>query len=237
MQNRIKKEYNLRTSDFDKNGNIHLSSVLDIFQDIAGIHSEILGVSINDLLKQNKVWMILKSKFEIIKQPKMHSTVYAETWPLTPRKAFYIRDYLIMDQDGEILIKGTSQWVIVDIESRKALMNPEITYPLETYCEERSMEPKFAKIGSFESDNSILLKPSYSDVDVNGHINNSKYANYIYNALYPNVNQISKFQIEYHKEILPKQEIYVFCSEETEGQYKVKGLNANNELMFAALIN
>ena len=56
--------FRTRESDFDVNGNIKPSAVLDFFQEIAGTHANLLGLGFDDLIENDLLWAIVKVKFE-----------------------------------------------------------------------------------------------------------------------------------------------------------------------------
>ena len=113
------KEYYLRTSDFDCRGKIKISSILDLFQDIAGDHAQKIGIGMETMLEKKLIWVLSKLKLQIFGDVGLYSSVKAKTWPLPPTRIGFIREYLIMDDDGNILIKGTSEWVVVNSETRR----------------------------------------------------------------------------------------------------------------------
>ena len=73
MENRLwQNEYRLRASDFDKYNRIRLSSVLDLFQDAAGQHADLLGVGFERMLERHYLWVLVRIKLQIISQMHLH---------------------------------------------------------------------------------------------------------------------------------------------------------------------
>ena len=103
-QNFLERTYHLRTSDFDMRNRILPSSVLDLFQDVSGEHAAKLGVGYYDLLPKNMCWMILRLRYEVIRQPKIFSDVVVRTWPIESRRIEFDRDCMIDDIGGELLV-------------------------------------------------------------------------------------------------------------------------------------
>ena len=58
------EKYRLRTNDFDTLDHIYMSSILDFCQDVAGEHANDLKVGFKDLYKDNKIWMVLRTKIK-----------------------------------------------------------------------------------------------------------------------------------------------------------------------------
>ena len=207
--NILEKLYPLRLSDFDKNNRLLPSSVLDLFQDAAGAHATLLGKSGPDLAKIHQCWMLTRIRYEVIRQPKLYEEVTVRTWPIESRRIELDRDYLILDKNGEILIKGTSQWVVMDISDREApKLVPARDFELgvEEYLTERTFERAFprAVYNGIVSDEPYLCRSCYTDLDMNCHVNNTKYANFALSSFGETLSQnaeIMGFRIDYTKEV------------------------------------
>ena len=191
------------------------SSVLDLFQDAAGEHAASLGVGYYDLLPENKCWMILRLRYEMIAQPKMFSDVTVRTWPIESRRLEFDRDYIMYDRDGKELAKGTAQWAILDVSDREKpqfVTARSFDLGLDEYIPERALEGKFDRLApNFEADGEpYITRSGYTDIDTNGHVNNIKYANFILDALdLPYDKVIRSFRIDYVKEVLDQSDIRI----------------------------
>lgn len=228
------KEYILRASDFDKFGNIKPSAVLDLFQDAAGQHAEEIGVGFDEMIKRSYLWVLTKIKFKVIANLESYQKVIVKTWPLSPNRFSYRREYAIEDENGERLIVGSSEWVVIDSEKRRLVSAPDL-YPFtdgfhtETMCEE-----KLSKVEDFEvMGEPYIVNTGFSDLDVNDHINNTKYANYVLDALNPEkAEELKGFQIDYRKEVLGGMKLCIHHKKEDE-TVLVKGQNDDGDTMFA----
>lgn len=235
MGNKYSFKIRLRASDFDCNRQIKPSAILDLFQEAAGAHAKLIKSGFEDLLERGLLWVITKEKFEVLKQPKMHSEVVVHTWPSEPSRITFEREYLIESTDGEILVKGTSEWVIVSAEKRKIVPVKDL-YPFESFVTDKMFEGKFAKVQDFETaDYEGYAKPAFCDLDMNLHVNNIKYSDFILNLLDLRGREIEFFQLDFHKEVKKGDDLRLcFC--DRGQQILVKGLNAAGEKMFCAEI-
>ena len=205
----IEKSYPLRVSDFDRHQRILPSSVLDLFQDAAGVHADLLGVSGPQLLERNLCWMITRTRFLILKQPKLYQNITVKTWPIESRRIELDRDYEIYSEDGELLICGTTAWVVMDISDREApklVMARDFDLGLQNYLSERTLERAFGRVvfNKVVSTSPYLYTPVYTDLDMNGHVNNAKYASFALNAAADALEdrEIFDVRLDFSKEIL-----------------------------------
>jgi len=234
MENRLwQKYYNLRASDFDKFNHIKPSAVLDLFQDAAGQHANDLGVGFEPMLKRSFLWVIVRIKFKVISQPAIYQKVRVKTWPLAPNRLNYRREYCIEDVDGTKLIIGSSEWVVMHSETRHLVSAPDL-YPFsDNFHDEMNFEARLERVRDFVSDNSpYVVNPGFSELDRNNHVNNTKYANYVLDALNPDANEeLETFQIDFRKEILQGVKIEIHHAIEDEFVL-AKGQNESGETMF-----
>lgn len=233
MEKIYSETFALRTSDFDCRGHIKPSAVLDLFQEAAGVHAGALGVGFDDLMKKQLLWVLVKVKYQVLNNIKRHQRVVVKTWPLKPSRIVLERDYLIEDEKGNVLVKGTSQWVTIHSEKRKFVPSPDI-YPFEDFCEDRTFEEKFSKNADFDSEDAVKkITPSFCELDMNGHVNNIRYADYVLNCLDLKDEAIESFQLDFHKEVYKDMPVSIYI-EKSDGQILAKGANEQGERMFSA---
>ena len=233
-----KKEYNLRASDFDKYSRIKPSAVLDLFQDAAGQHAIELGVGFDDMIKRSYLWVLTRIKFKVLSNPKSYQKVIVKTWPLEPSRLSYRREYCIEDENGNQLIVGSSEWVVIHSEKRRFVSVPDL-YPFtDGFHTEIMCEEKLSKVSDFEiCGQPHVVNAGFSELDVNDHVNNTKYANYVLDAISPGAtSELIEFQIDYRKEVLQGTKLNVYHVKQ-DSTVIAKGLNDDGETMFACKMN
>ncbi len=237
MEKIWQKEYSLRAGDFDKFDRIKPSSVLDLFQDAAGQHAEEIGVGFDDMLAQEYLWVLTRIKFEVISAPSRYQTVIVKTWPLEPNRLNYRREYCMEDTDGNKLIIGSSEWVVIHSTERKLLSVPDLYKFDGDYHDEVMFEGRLGKVRDFETECSPrIINAGFSELDVNDHVNNTKYANYVLDAINPAQNEILKtFQIDYRKEVMQGTELNIYHKREDD-VISAKGQNNDGDIMFVCKI-
>ena len=227
------KEYTLRANDFDKYNRIKPSAVLELFQDAAGQHAIELGVGFDEMIKRSYLWVLTRIKFKIISNPKSYQRVLVKTWPLEPNRLSYRREYSIENENGERLIIGSSEWMIIDSEKRCLISDPDL-YPFkEGFNTEMMFEERLSKIKNFEGEGEPrIVNAGFSELDVNNHVNNTKYANYVLDAIVPSPDDIlDTFKMDYRKELMEGDLIEIHHKKEA-GFALAKGLNKEGDTAF-----
>ena len=107
----------------------------------------------------------------------------------------------------------------------------------EEFKKDKNFEGKFFKVPAFKAEGEgFLINPAYTDFDVNGHVNNTKYADYILNSMPPYENEKIRFmQIDYHLEVTGTSPLFIHCIR-NGNEVLFSGINKDNQLNFSSQI-
>lgn len=237
MANFHLSEYKLRTSDFDSRRRLQPASILDFFQDVAGEHADEIGVGRKDVLAQNLVWVVVKVRYQILRDIPIYANVRVRTWPLESNRAIFRREYVIENEAGEECVLGSSEWVLMHVEKRRIVPARDMIKLSDGFLTRTVFTENAPRIPDVaQPDKTLCIVPRASQIDVNGHVNNTKYANFVLDAADLDDSEIiDTFAIEYHREIRKNSPVTVQVMR-TPGQITVKGVSESGEKMFSAMI-
>lgn len=189
-------EYRLRTNDFDTYDHITMTSILNSFQDIAGVHAEELGIGFETMVKKNYYWVVTKVKATVLETPKPGDVITVKTWPLPKAKIEFRREYEITNKDGKVIAYGSSIWVLITCDTRRLSRGQDVNY--EGECYNKIYYSELPKL-KFELTNPSIYthEVKFVDLDHNGHMNNSRYADIILNIIGLNNKHIKEIQFDY----------------------------------------
>lgn len=195
------------TSDVDPNRIVKVSALQKIFQEVASDHSKIMSIGFEDLAKQNLSWVVSRFNTEIIRRPKLYEKILVRTWPLQPGVVESEREFEVEDSDGNLIMRATSKWCIIDTKTRKPTRMSEFTFREPQYTSRRALEYKFpdyyGKDLSEEKHLTFERRVRLSDLDLNGHMNNTIYVDMIFDVLTDeeyNKNTFEGLYMKYKKE-------------------------------------
>lgn len=185
MNNTYETTFTLLSRDCDLNGRWRPSAILESLQEAAGAHSNLLGCGRDELLKlNNSVWVLSRMELHMTRYPAIGEAVTVSTFPMPVRLCFFPRYYIITDAHGEMIGKAGSLWVIMDIHTRKMLPPGEVARLIP---DNRNLSVPMnlpATVGSIQGEEQVTsYQPVYTDLDVNGHVNNTRYADWLCNTL------------------------------------------------------
>jgi medium-chain acyl-[acyl-carrier-protein] hydrolase len=121
----FEKEFSIHVYETGPDGRLSLPSLFNYMQDIASDHAEKLGFGRDDLMKENRFWVLSRMYAEIVCWPLWKDTIVIKTWPNGTDKLFALRNYEVKYPDGRHIAYGTSSWLILDQATRK-VQRPDI---------------------------------------------------------------------------------------------------------------
>ena len=207
MEPIFRKEFTVNDLYVDCFGRLKLSAVLFLAQEVAGHHCIELGLDWETLAQRNLFWAVMRHKVQINRLPCRGETVTVQTWPMPTTRTAYPRAMEVLDQAGNVLLRSVSLWVLMDLNTRAMILpgksgvavsgttqGTELAVP-------RSIVPKPL---THESTRPVL----FSDLDRNGHMNNTRYLDWVQDLL-PSA---------FHQDHEAREFTVCYLSESREGQ-------------------
>ena len=201
----------LRVSDCDLNGRWRPGAILACMQEAAGAHSALLGCGRDELLQRNIVWVLSRCELRMERYPAYGETITVQTFPMPNRIYFFPRYYVFTDARGELIGKAGTLWLLLDTRTRHMLPPGEIARLIPDNRDLSVPMNLPATVGQLQGQEFVTeYTPVYTDLDVNGHVNNTRYADWLCNQL--GIETMTAFEPEsiilnYHHEILPDQKL------------------------------
>jgi len=188
----------VRYSEVDSTLKLSYPAIINYFQDCSIFHSEDLGIGIDFLKKEQRVWLMNSWQIEILRFPRYGDVLNVNTWPYDFKSMFGYRNFTLTDEAGEPLVVANSIWVFADTATgRPVKPDPDYAsrYPLDPPY---PMEPVSRKVNIPSAYTTAAPIPvSVSHLDSNHHVNNGQYVA-MAAALLPDADY-QKLRVEYKK--------------------------------------
>ena len=172
----------LRNADVDLHQRLRPSALFTLLQEAAIAHTTLLGAGREKTLDRGFLWVVTMQRAEIRRWPVYDETVKLTTWPGRSMHVLFPRYYALTDEAGEVLVRASALWVLMDRTSR-ALVFPEehgVDIPGTVTGEECPL-PRPPKALPTDLERSFTVPYSY--VDLNGHMNNTRYLDLVQDTL------------------------------------------------------
>jgi acyl-ACP thioesterase len=164
------------------------------FQESAWNHANHLGLGFSDLADKGKMWVLVKLGIQIDRLPQWNEKLELMTWPRGKRSLFALRDFEVFNYVKSKIIKGSSEWVIIDTKSRRPRRIDGFIDKIPVLPMKHCFDENINTIDHIESeDYCYKYQVCYSDLDFNGHVNNAKYIQWALNT----------YSSEFHGENMP----------------------------------
>ena len=168
------REILLRSEDVDMHRRLRTSVLFRLLQEASIRHTEELGMGREKTLDKGLLWILTHQRAEIERMPVYDEKVVLKSWPGKSMHLLFPRYYSLETEEGEPLLKASAIWCLMDSMTRKIAF-PE-TYGIVidglTTGEEIKLPSAMKRLECTEE---RRFRVPYSYVDLNGHMNNTRY--------------------------------------------------------------
>ncbi|GAA4466221.1 thioesterase [Nibrella saemangeumensis] len=230
--------FTIRVSEIDANRQLTPYALVNLFQEVAWNHADALGVSVYRLLDEGLTWVLYRMKLAVSRWPQHRDPIRLETLPTGIEKRFFYRDFYVYDAEGTCIAHATSTWLVMDIRKRQLVSVP--AFIQDTFT-------PFAGVTALPKANDRLPAPTEpvtqvsfqirgQDLDVNGHVNNSVYFQWLLESMPSGTQQpvLQSLDVLFRAESNREDEIIAQVSEAQPGEYAHRLLNQHGKELVQA---
>ncbi len=189
-------------------------AIAELMQEIAGAHAHAFGFGYHQLVPQNLGWLLTALRFQIHEQVLWEQEVILKTWVVGHQRFLSRRDFQFVDaQSGELLISASTQWMLFNFSTHRPVnvetLNPQVAMLGDKKAIEADFEP--SKM-TFKSPNPFETRITTLDIDMMGHLNNTRYIHFIlasYSSAFYLQHRLTSLEIFFRQEIKPESHIQV----------------------------
>ena len=196
----------------DRFNRLRPSALLDMMQQVATNQCAILALDWDSMAERGLCWVVTRQQVQILRSVPGGSTITVETWPGITSRVAYPRSTIGYDEKGNEVFRAISLWVLMSIADRKMVLPAKsgLNFTgIERGCE-------LAVPGSLipaKLEGNTVRQVVYSDLDVNGHMSNTRYLDWMMDLL----------PVSFHAGHSLTDFTVTYLNEATEGQQMVLG--------------
>ncbi len=236
------KEYEVSSMNINIGGRLGLYGLLSLMQDAAALHAEELGFGIRQMLEKNSFWVMAQQSLKVKRWPHWQDQIQIRTWPRKPEGFKTYRDFQIF-MGGDCIAECTTLFMALDGLTRKPAKSAFYDDLIALNIDE-ALELETQKIlpnKEAELVNTITVRNS--DIDVNRHVNNTKYSQWTLDSIPLTTHskyKIFEFDINFTAETFLGDEIEIYHGVEFENDEIIHSnfygkRKSDQKLVFSAL--
>ena len=167
----------------DRYCRLSVPAISQLFQETAEAHTNAYNMGYHSLIAQGKAWVLLRVYYEISEYPSIYENISMRTWSRGYKGPIAFRDFEIRNLAGEVVIKGTSTWCVIDINSRMPQRCNKIMDSFPMY-DHTAVDKEIGKLlPNAEGEAVNSFKSPFMAIDKAQHTNNAMYMRWVMNAL------------------------------------------------------
>ena len=207
MEHFYQQNFTITDNCVDCFGRLKPSMILYYVQEVAGRHFDRISMDYDALAQRGMIWAIIRQKVQITRIPRRGETIRVETWPMPTTRVAYPRSVVAYDAEGNEVFRSISIWVLMDIHSRSMILPGKSGVSVVGTLRGNELTAPNA-LPAKNLLNHRNRPVCFTDLDRNGHMNNTKYMDWI-DDLIPSA---------FHQEHDLKELTVCYMSEAREGQ-------------------
>ena len=217
------------------------SKILFMMQEVAGNHFSQLAMDYETLAQRGLFWAITRNKVQITRLPVRGEKIRLETWPMPTTRVAYPRSIVAYDEAGNEVFRSITLWVLMDLGSRSMVLPGKSGIEVAGTLRGNELASPLG-LPAKALVNRRSRSVCFTDLDRNGHMNNTKYLDWIYDLLptaFHTNHTIREFTLCYLNEALEGQHLELAWDFPEEGCLQIDAhrlTEDKDERIFAAKI-
>ena len=214
-------EHIITPDEADFTGKWRPGDIFRAMQRAAEIHANALGWGYEVLKQKNIAWVLTRTQLQMAEYPKVWDKITIATWTGLIKHSVFPRYFEFRAEDGTVLGKSVTLWVLLDLKERSMVSadKAQIEVPADQGHEPAMPFPAAPRELRGVEPRIIEKRPAYMDFDINGHVNNTRYIDWLCDLFEPECYRekyICDLTVNYAGEILPGTELALMLAEEGE---------------------
>ena len=153
---------------------------LDLAQDLAGKGAQQTSFNDDNLRANNCAWVLARMQVKFDKPVRYDENIEMQTWHKGLNGLYFLRDYQLLNEQGELAVRSSSSWIVMNTETRRISRDEAVMklIDVEAQSSDHAIEepcPKVVIPKGAELQEIGFHKVRFSDLDYNGHANNVQY--------------------------------------------------------------
>ena len=246
---KMKFTYKIKTNwhDTDANRCVRPSKIVEYMQETANRQCESSGLPLDKLRDEKGLAFILGAlSMSIYKPLHAYEEIEVRTW-CKEAKSYIFNRYFEIIRDGEKIAEAATTWVLIDLNSKTMVRASNIDFFDGKFYYDEPVDPAALPPKAKISKDASLIevgkrKITYSDIDYNMHMNNTRYPDMLCDFLDEMISpdeayRVSALSLSYLKESSLGATLTITRGEKNEDRViEMRTLNEAGEICLEAVV-
>ncbi len=222
-----------------QDGRISPALLWEELEETAEQHCRIIGMDVFSLLERREAWILKSGDSRMKRYPVYDEKISIETWISSLERYKGQREFLIMDEEGEVIGRISTLWVYLDLERRTLKAIPEEFHsgwgsqgdPLHRGFSRKSSYP------AAECYTASAFRVRRRDIDSSAHVHNIRYLEWLCESIPEEIYkhcQISGFSVFYRKEMRTSGTVEIRTQSLGEGQFRHDYIDPDRDILLCS---
>jgi medium-chain acyl-[acyl-carrier-protein] hydrolase len=212
--------WKLLASDCDAQQRLKLSSLLRAIEEISIADTTRLHMGREKTLDKGLLWVIARISIKINALPHYDDFVKLITYPEKREHVLFPRYYVLKSGTGKTYLEAESLWTLIDEKTRKPVNPNDYGILIRGFPFKKESEI-LTIVQPLLIQRSLSRTVSYSELDLNGHMTNTRYADWFVDAFSAELKtkQLSSFNLAFRQETKEGESLTLGIGQDKEKVY------------------
>ncbi len=182
------KKLVIRSEQVDMTRHLRMAELFRLLMEVSVAHTEDLGCTRAETLDKGLLWIITRQLVEIDEMPEYDDEITLRGWQGDMMHVFFPRFYEI-EKEGRVVVRAQALWALIDQETREIIMPEDygIELPGRPGSDDMFLTAIVIPESAGEPVSCTETVTRFSQMDINGHMNNASYFDMIDDAVWADV--------------------------------------------------
>lgn len=184
-------------------GEASIASLFDILIEAAWAHAQVMDWGYESLKNNQLFWVLSRMYFQVEKYPAWQDQITLSTWSAGTDGVYAYREYLVENEKGEVILRASSAWLILDMENHRIFRLSEYRTTFPKHVDAGACRAPRRIKAEVHPENLKYFPVLFSELDINQHFNSVKYVERVLDDFgidFLNNHEPAELEVNYLKE-------------------------------------